>query len=421
MRLPRSVHYIRGLKSLYRIIAFNILPICLLILLFASFIPWQQTIFGTGIVSAYNPDNRPQSIEAPFDGRIQKWYFREGDYIRKGDILLDIGELDKEFLSPNLDNLTEKLYQAELRNQDAYQDRLAALRAAISNLTINFRNQISEQKSHIEILHKNQEVAEINFNRHKELYNKGLISQREYELTLREKNKTDNELEQSKINLSTLQSRLNTEKSKLQAELASIQSLIANSQARLSDITIRRETVTSRMSQRSIVSPIDGYLVQVIQFGEGTNVKANQIIATIVPEVQDQAVELNIRDIDAIFVRKGDTVRIQFAGWPTVHIPGFSKAINVGTFGGVVQVIDQATNQPGSFRIIVVPDPQDEKKWPSALYLKPGIRASGWVILQTVPLGYEIWRNLNGFPVLLPDRLSENNELPRVPLKIRGK
>jgi len=63
-------------------------------------------------------------------------------------------------------------------------------------------------------------------------------------------------------------------------------------------------------------------------------------------------------------------------------------------------VIDYVSSVPGEFRILVVPDQSDEP-WPSQLRVGSGTR--GWVMLDNVPLWYEIWRKLNGFPPSLYD------------------
>jgi hypothetical protein len=44
-----------------------------------------------------------------------------------------------------------------------------------------------------------------------------------------------------------------------------------------------------------------------------------------------------------------------------------------------------------------VPDKEDIA-WPSDRFLRQGVRANGWILLERVPLWYEVWRRLNGFP-----------------------
>jgi len=44
---------------------------------------------------------------------------------------------------------------------------------------------------------------------------------------------------------------------------------------------------------------------------------------------------------------------------------------------------------------LVAPDPEDEA-WPDALRVGSG--ANGFALLKDVPIWYELWRRLNGFP-----------------------
>ena len=67
-----------------------------------------------------------------------------------------------------------------------------------------------------------------------------------------------------------------------------------------------------------------------------------------------------------------------------------------GTFGGEVALIDSADDGSGRFRILVTPD--KDEPWPTGMYLRQGVRVNGWVLLDQVKLGYELWRRFNGFP-----------------------
>jgi hypothetical protein len=58
--------------------------------------------------------------------------------------------------------------------------------------------------------------------------------------------------------------------------------------------------------------------------------------------------------------------------------------------------------------------------WPAAEFLRQGNQAVGWVFLNRVPLGYEIWRRLNGFPpVLAPDSKDKDKDKGSKPPKIK--
>ena len=74
-----------------------------------------------------------------------------------------------------------------------------------------------------------------------------------------------------------------------------------------------------------------------------------------------------------------------------------------------------ATDDKGKFRVLVLPD-NSEHPWPSERYLRQGVRVNGWVMLDKVPLWYELWRNMNGFPpVVSPDEPKEKGKKPRLP------
>jgi hypothetical protein len=106
--------------------------------------------------------------------------------------------------------------------------------------------------------------------------------------------------------------------------------------------------------------------------------------------------ELFIDGNDLTLVRKGDKARLQLEGWPAVQFVGW-PSVAVGTFGGRVYLVDPTTNDKGQFRVLVEPDP-DDAPWPDQEYLRQGVRAQGWILLNRVSIGWELWRQLNGFP-----------------------
>ena len=61
----------------------------------------------------------------------------------------------------------------------------------------------------------------------------------------------------------------------------------------------------------------------------------------------------------------------------------------------VRELIDNAIDANSDYRVLVKPN-FEKKKWPKEL--RVGIGARGYVMLNRVPMWYEIWRNINGFP-----------------------
>jgi len=112
------------------------------------------------------------------------------------------------------------------------------------------------------------------------------------------------------------------------------------------------------------------------------------------------AVELYVKPVDLPLLAEGVKVRLQFDGWPAIVFSGWSET-SVGTFGGIVKVIDRVNSPNGKFRVLITPDPNDDP-WPGLI--RPGGGVYGWAMLNNVTMGYELWRQFNGFP---PDMLKD--------------
>ncbi len=113
------------------------------------------------------------------------------------------------------------------------------------------------------------------------------------------------------------------------------------------------------------------------------------------PDTKSRAVELLVDGNDAALIDPGRHVRLHFEGWPAIQFSGW-PSVAVGTFAGKVAFVDAADDGEGHFRVVVVPE--GDEPWPSGRYLRQGVRANGWVLLNQVRLGYELWRLFNGFP-----------------------
>lgn len=207
------------------------------------------------------------------------------------------------------------------------------------------------------------ETGEIDLKRQKSLYTKGIVSRKGYELAI---------------------IKFNELKAKMQAE-----------QTKLADIQIQ----LSRQRTQTIYAPDDGQIVSVKSGGSATVVKSGEIVATFLPKskTSDFALELMVDPNDMPLIDIGNRVRIQFEGWPIIQISGW-PSLAIGTFAGVVQVMDGYLQNNGKLRVIVVPDVSEKHAWPSSRFLRAGVNVKAWILLRRVPVGYEIWRKLNKFP-----------------------
>jgi multidrug efflux pump subunit AcrA (membrane-fusion protein) len=165
----------------------------------------------------------------------------------------------------------------------------------------------------------------------------------------------------------------------------------------------RVETQLARQASQSIVAPRAGIVQRIFAPQGGVMVKVGQTLALIVPETANRAVEITVSGNDAPLLSVGRRVRLQFEGWPAVQFAGW-PSVAIGTFGGVVRVIDPGADENGRVRVIVFPE--EGEPWPDAKYLRQGVRVIGWILLDSVRLGWELWRQFNGFPPSLQSQIT---------------
>jgi len=153
----------------------------------------------------------------------------------------------------------------------------------------------------------------------------------------------------------------------------------------------------SRQSVQTVVAPRDGIILRVNAGDVSTFVNIGDVVATFVPENISKVVELSIDGRDVALVKEGAKVRLQFEGWLAVQFSGW-PSVAVGTFGGIVTTIDSSADNTRRFRVLVSEDLQEEIPWPEDSYVRFGAKARGWILLESVTAGYEMWRQLNNFP-----------------------
>ncbi|MGQ9805675.1 MAG: HlyD family secretion protein [Chlorobiales bacterium] len=358
--------------------------------------PWIQNVAGSGIVTSFSPNQRPQTLDALIDGRIEKWYVQEGDYVKKGDTIVVLRDIDTKFLDPNFQKRQEVIRDNEVQE--------AELGIIISEQKVTQAKQkLLAAEANVVNANIDAATARERYKRTISLYEKGLASKRELETNLLSLQKAINDSIKALVGLEIERRELANANTELEAKKRLATSKIAKADLELGNVSSRRDF-------GAMLSPIDGYVTRIIQVGNGQAVKKNDKLAVIVPETEDIAAEIFVGSLDAAIIDTGRKVRLQFAGFPAIQAPGGGfPDFALGTFGGIVKVVDAVDNGDGKFRVLVVPDPND-KPWPSRSYLRQGTEVTGWVLLNEVPLGYEFWRQLNGFPPIIPVKAGKGSD-----------
>lgn len=358
------------------------------------FLPWQQNIRGSGKMTALNPMNRPQTIQAVIAGQIRKWHVREGQFVKKGDTIITISEVKEKYFDPKLLFRLEEQIDAKNGSIISKEGKANALRRQIKALRDAMNIKIEQSRAKLEAEKFRFQNAENQFQRNKKLFEAGNIPLTKFQDIEYKYQGSQADYLNAQIELDRVEAEYLDKISKAESDLSSTQADLFDTQAEVSKLRNEFANMQIRNDQYQILSPQNGYVVKAMMAGIGETIKEADAVCTIMPQGSDMAVELYVKAMDVPLLSKGRKVRIEFDGWPALQFSGW-PSVSVGTFGGKVEVIDYVNSKPGEFRVLVTPDTTDQA-WPSQVRVGSGIK--GWVMLDDVPVWYEMWRQLNGFP-----------------------
>lgn len=398
--------------------------ILLLLLLGAVFLflPWTQNVQANGKVTTLRPEQRPQTIHATISGRIEKWYVVEGQAVKQGDTIMHLSEVKADYFDPQLVDRMDQQVAAKQGSIETYGQKAGALNEQIAAMRRELESKITQinnktEQARLKIRNDSLKVIQAGIDLQiarrqlegaQNLYEKGLKSLTDLEEKRSKLQDTEtkaaaaqNQLASSKNDLAIYLSELRLAQNETANKIAKAESDLFsalgdrfNAEAGVSKLKTERQNYALRSAFYYILAPQDGYIIKAIKSGIGEIVKEGEPVVSIQPADYELAVELFVRPIDLPLLAPGHPIRVVFDGWPSFFFSGW-PGVSMGTFGGKIASIDRNISSNGKFRVLVAPDASDHP-WPDAL--QPGGGAKGIAQLKDVPVWYEIWRILNGFP-----------------------
>ena len=393
-----------------------------LILIVVLFLPWTQNIVGKGYVTTLQPEKRPQTIQSPIPGKIEAWMVREGDLVNKGDTLLKISEIKSEYFDPELLLRTAQQLEAKQKSSKAYAEKVLALESQISALRLEMDLKLSQainkQKQSMLYVENDslklvaartdREIAQIRLNRVLSLSEQGLKATREVEekqLNLRQADaayvsasnnfiNAKNEVLIATSEIKRLKASYQEKLAKVKSEKATASSLQFEAEGAVAKLKNTLANYKQRQALQYITAPQKGYINKALKGGLGETFKEGDKLVSIMPEDYLIAVETYIRPIDMPLIKIGESARVEFDGWPAIVFSGWPN-VSYGTYGAKVVAIENYISDNDLYRILLAPDPEDNP-WPEQVRIGSGARTIA--LLGKVPVWYEIWRQLNGFP-----------------------
>jgi multidrug resistance efflux pump len=386
------------------------------------FLPWTQNIKAKGIVTSLFQEQRPQAVNSPIPGKIMKWWVREGDFVKKGDTLIQISEIKEDYLDPNLVNRTEQQVNAKKGAISFYTDKVNVTESQIQNLQNSKKLKIEQIVNKLKQLDKKlggeraELMAGINefnlakdqYERQQKMYEQGLVSQTQFQQrnvvfqnAQAKKTVAENKLEQTiqeivntKIELRGVEQEYNEKINKAEGERLQSLGTIEVGKGEVAKLENQVSNYRIRNGMYIILAPQDGQITQAKKAGLGEVIKEGEDLMSIVPPKVNYAVEMFVRPVDLPLISKGQKVRFMFDGFPAIIFSGWPNQ-SYGTFGGQVMAIENSISPNGMFRVLVSEDLHD-RPWPDQVKIGGG--AQGISLLKNVPIWYELWRNINGFP-----------------------
>ena len=394
----------------------------LIILVLILLLPWTQNIRTKGAITSLRQEQRPQEINTIIAGRVLKWHIKEGDYVNEGDTILQLGEVKVDYFDPELLSRTQQQIDAKQLSIEGYKNK-AGTAETQTNALLNGQllklqsldNKLKQQQLKV-ISDSADKVAMSNellvykrqLDAAKTMLDSGAISLTDFEKrkvnyqnAAAKKISAENKYLQSKQELTGLRIEKNSivqdyidKMSKANGDKFSSISSAAATQADVAKLQNIYTSYALRNKLYYITAPQSGQVIKAKKAGIGEILKEGEMIVEIVPNNIQYAVEMYVEPMDLPLINIGQKVRFVFDGYPAIVFNGWPKN-SFGTFGGKVSSVETAISDNGKFRVLVKEDP-DERKWPKQLRIGSG--ANGIALLKNVPIYYELWRNINGFP-----------------------
>lgn len=386
------------------------------------FLPWTQNIRAKGKVTALRQEQRPQQINTIIGGKVEKWFVKEGDFVKKGDTIVQLSEIKAEYLDPNLLQRTGQQIVAKQSTVQYYQSKVSATANQIEALKGSLKAKLSQLQNkllQIEVKIKSDsaemaaaandwKIASQQYNRQKLMFDSGLVSltqlenrnqgfQSAFAKKLSAENKylaSQQERNIIQIEFSATHQEYAEKLSKAEGDKYGSLSMVATGEGDIAKLQNQYASYSIRNGMYYVIAPQSGQIIQAATSGIGEIVKEGEMLVHIVPDQIDYAVELYVRPVDLPLISPGQQVRFLFDGFPAIVFSGWPDA-SYGTYAGIVSAVESNVSDNGKFKILIKEDTM-YRKWPKEL--KIGTGANGIALLKEVPVWYELWRNINSFP-----------------------
>ncbi|CAL2063919.1 HlyD family secretion protein [Tenacibaculum sp. 190524A05c] len=406
-----------------------------IMILVILFLPWTQNISSKGNVTTLQPNQRPQTLQSQIPGRIEEWFVREGDFVKKGDTILRISEIKSDYFDNRLTERTQEQLDVKSQSVDAYNNKVQALERQINalerekrlklqqanNKLLQANLQVRSDSIDLKAVETKNTIAKTQFDRVINLQKEGLKAVKDVEekrakfqeaaaKLISQQNKylsSQNKVINARLDISTINASYDDKIAKANSNLFTAKSAALDTRAQVSKLETNVANYSRRNSLLYITAPQDGFINKAIKSGIGETFKEGEELVGIMPANYELAVEMYVRPIDLPLIHINEDVRVQFDGWPAIVFSGWPN-VSYGTYGAKVVAIENFISENGMYRVLLAPN-KDDHPWPTAIRVGSGAKTIA--LLDNVPIWFEMWRQINSFPpnFYQPERKIDNS------------
>lgn len=282
-------------------------------------------------------DGRIHTIASKIRGTVKAVYVNDNQYVKKGDLLLEIDPADYEVkLKEALSGLNAE--KARLSEVDA---RIEASRKQLSELKVA----VEAAKANLELQEANLKQAEIDFERAESLYREEIIPKERYERTMTAYKVAIARVKAAKEQMRQAEMSIQTQKAVVkQTEAARIAqlSVVKQKEALLKEAELNYSYIKA-------YAPSDGYITKK-SVETGNQIQAGQPLMAVVP-LSDIWIVANYKETQIEKIKSGQKVKIRVDTYPRKVFWGKVDSIMAGT--GAVFSLFPPENATGNYVKVV--------------------------------------------------------------------
>lgn len=280
------------------IIIWVALAVIIVLIAWASFAKIDQVTRAQATVIA---SDRTQEIQATDNGVVSELLVKEGDDVKKGDLL---AILEEERAKAALDNSATKV--AALRA------RVARLEAEIFDRPLNFPEEIQKYAEYV------QNQTEL-YNRRRQAITQDVASlQKMLELAKRELAMNEPLLAHGDVSQADV-IRLRRQVADIEAQITNkrnkyfedAQTELTKTQEELESETEQLRDRAQVLEEKRLFAPVDGKVNNIAVTTIGGVVRSGDTIMQLLPTSSDLVVEAKVRPVDIAYVKEGQTASVK--------------------------------------------------------------------------------------------------------------